>query len=398
MKILIIIGENINSNSSTNIFNRQIINYLSKSNEIFVIMAGCNQTYEKNNITFVEYKNDFLIEKLFNRRKKKYNQSNESNLKKQKNAFFNIIKKVYKFLFNRYVKFFYPIYRYNSIWLRRSKKYKSEDTFDLLISISHPPASHKLAYELIKKNNIRVIKWIQIWYENWFKIPSIPIKTKKIQKEEDKLLKNADKIFYSNLYFMNKQKSIFSKYSLKMYYFDLPMEKTNLNKKTSKIEIGYYGTYNSNVRDIIPLYEALKKINKKSYIVGESNVYLKSTRNINIINEKKSLEYCSIHEFNTEILIVITNKYNDSLPGKIYNYSLSNKPILIILDGNIEIKNFIREYFGKYDKYYFCNNYCDEIVCELNKIRNDIDQGKKFPEILDFNTENVIKKILNQKE
>jgi hypothetical protein len=56
------------------------------------------------------------------------------------------------------------------------------------------------------------------------------------------------------------------------------------------------------------------------------------------------------------------------IPGKIYHYSATTKPILFILDGTEEEKKIIKEHFAQYDRYFFCDNTKEDIELAINKL------------------------------
>lgn len=60
------------------------------------------------------------------------------------------------------------------------------------------------------------------------------------------------------------------------------------------------------------------------------------------------------YEEDADLLIVLLNKKGTQIPGKIYHYAGTNKPILIILDG--DRKEEIKEYLSLFNRFYFCEN------------------------------------------
>ena len=88
------------------------------------------------------------------------------------------------------------------------------EKFDYIISSSDSKTSHFIAREIIKSNNL-IVPWIQIWGDPWsddIGIKNCNFLTKyRIKKNEKKLLKEADKIFYISELTANKIKDKFYK-------------------------------------------------------------------------------------------------------------------------------------------------------------------------------------------
>ena len=61
-----------------------------------------------------------------------------------------------------------PVYPLEKTWLKNAAKFRSDLDYDLVISNSSPAASHKLVGMLLKKNQLRCKRWIQIWEDPWF--------------------------------------------------------------------------------------------------------------------------------------------------------------------------------------------------------------------------------------
>ena len=73
----------------------------------------------------------------------------------------------------------------------------------------------------------------------------------------------------------------------------------------------------------------------------------------------------------TKVLLHLCNLHGGQIPGKIYHYSATTKPILFILDGTPEEKNILKNYFSQFDRFYFCDNCAEAILETINKICSD---------------------------
>jgi hypothetical protein len=60
------------------------------------------------------------------------------------------------------------------------------------------------------------------------------------------------------------------------------------------------------------------------------------------------------------------NKKGTQIPGKIYHYAATNKPVLIILDGEFEQQ--MEQYFNSFERYSCCQNQVASIDEACRKI------------------------------
>ena len=411
MRVLMIIGESINANSSTNIFKRILIDEISKNNDTTVIMDNNSQEvskvvgYVKNGTTFIEFSRLLPVERIFGRflNKKNYskNINKEINTKyKQNKSHIKLAKKLLNRLYKKHIEICYPKYRYYTKWVQRATNYTSSMNFDVIMSVSHPPASHKVAADIILKGNVKYKKWIQVWFEPWFQVPFKKNKTKLIIEEERFLLKLADVVFYVNPIYFNKQKLIFPEYISKIQCIDLPVvinkkaETIQYSLKPQSVSVGYFGNYYSSIRNIEPFYKSIQKMDNVNFlIIGDSDLVLKPTNNL-IIKSRVNHDQIQRYESQVDVLIILSN-LSDQIPGKVYNYSSSNKYVLFILDGNYQTKRDLKKYFGQYNRYVFCENNEDDIK---EKLRDIIDGNYSYVKngpIQKFRASNIVNTLLN---
>lgn len=230
-----------------------------------------------------------------------------------------------------------------------------EHPFDAVISVSDPKSSHLLAWELIKQNKVKYNKYIQIWGDPMF--ADITNKTfgmnYLIKKEEKKLLSYADFVFYVSPLTCNEQAAIFPEYAGKMGTLLPPYLNENIYPNSGKItKIGYFGDYHSHIRNLRPLYNAVKQTNLKFVVCGNSDEKLESTDNIDILG-RQTFETVKKLESEVDVLVHLSNRRGRQIPGKIYQYMGTNKPILFILDGHQEET---RQFFERFDRCVFCEN------------------------------------------
>lgn len=266
------------------------------------------------------------------------------------------------------------------------------DDYDVIISSSDPKSSHLFAERLLDQCNSKK-KWIQIWGDPF--AADITQKNKKIIKkviiEEGRLLNKADKIIYVSELTLRNQRERYGFASTKMVYIPTPILKTPIEKKTiiNKATLLYAGDYSTNVRNIMPLYEAIKSIhaNVSLTICGNSNINLKSSDRITILPRQKLTVVEGLEEDAT-ILVHLSNIEGGQIPGKVFQYSGTNKPILFILDGDVSA---IKEAFKKYDRYDFCLNNPESI---MNKVSEIISKDLTRIPVGDFDKERIAQRIL----
>ena len=226
-----------------------------------------------------------------------------------------------------------------------SKKYVDSeininyDLYDYIVSSSDPKSSHLFVYKNRKKIKNLEEKWIQIWGDPFAsditEMHFIPI-LKKI--EEKKLLRYSYKVFYVSPFTLEKQKKLYYKYANKMEYTLIPFlkeKKYDLSNINTKLLL-YAGDYYKDVRNILPIIEAIKNTDFKLKIFGDSDMNIKSYLNVQRYSRQPS-NIIEKAENEAGIFIFIANKRGDQIPGKIYQMMGTNKPILFIKDGNEEI-------------------------------------------------------------
>ncbi|PLR85413.1 hypothetical protein [Bacillus sp. V33-4] len=271
--------------------------------------------------------------------------------------------------------------------------------YDLVISTSDPKTSHMFADKLIKKG----LNY-DIWLQHWGDPLSIDITKENIyphsyiKLKERQILSNADLIVYVSPITERLQKKGFPKYKDKMKFMPLPYEHEKIyrNVRREIITIGYFGDYNSKVRDIIPLYNfCSENPNVKLIVAGSTDISLKEKDNITVLPRITQKQINEL-EAQCDILACICNRSGTQIPGKIYYYAATNKPILTILDG--EYKDEIRDYLSTYNRFKLCDNNIESIsekVIELSETNNthmpcvDLSPRKIASELLNLVREKI---------
>lgn len=414
MNILYISGSCLTKNTSANMSHNSYLQGLIENGaHVDVIMAKDswgeqdNKLPKFNNVTYYEYGAVSPSDKLRNYFRRffpiekagadKHIDNNISVTKKS-----NIIRSSYKkslSIRNHAKKLFYsifkpdPLYPLNSVWLKKAAYFKSGKYYDLVISNSSPAASHKLVTLLKSSGGIKYKNWIQIWEDPWY-FDLYGGHGNRIKNEEHSLLLNAEKIYYVSPLTLYYQKSYFPDCAQKMDCIPLPYLKFGKGKfrYTDEVSFGYFGDYYSYTRDLLPFYQALKMIKAKGFIYGDSDLALKSTEQI-AISGRVTLDVLEKIQEQTSVLVHLCNLRGGQIPGKIYHYSATEKPILFILDGTDNEKRVLKDYFSKYNRYVFCDNSVDSIRDAMNDIICNYEKSKGYI-VEQFSPKTIVSNLL----
>ena len=153
---------------------------------------------------------------------------------------------------------------------------------------------------------------------------------------------------------------------------------------------GYFGDYFSHTRNLVPFYEALVRSGHAGYIYGDSNEALTATDSIEI-SGRVTLDILDQVQAKTKVLVHLCNLHGGLIPGKIYHYSATSKPILFILDGTPEEKDILRTYFSQFDRFYFCENHVDSILDTIDRICSD---NRAWTRLDAFSPKAVVRQLL----
>lgn len=364
MKILYITSTPLEYNSSANMRNIAIIKGLQKlGNEVTSLSSEVvnNSIYSNDISEIINVKNRYWL-------KLGAIQNNITNNINQKNNLKKVIKnKIYKI----YTKF--SIYDPKKTLVSKVSKNFIKEKFDLIISSSDPKSSHLIAERLIELNPNITKKWIQYWGDPFVgdinKNSIIPSNV--IKREEKRLIGLCDEVVYVSPFTLEQQQKNYPEYKDKMKFVPIPYieEKIFTKVSNSKITLGYFGDYKSSDRNIKPLYDAIIKDNDCYLnICGNSDIKLEVKENVSI-RPRQKMNVVEELEKNSDILVCICNKKGTQIPGKIYHYAATNKPILIILDG--DKKEELRKYFESFNRYKLCENTEEDIIKAIKDIINE---------------------------
>lgn len=406
MNILVIVGDCLRENSSANLCHCAYIKgLLDLGYNIDLLSKDDKDCNIDENIVIPKVKNSYtyygvsLYERLSNKLNKKKQNLNCNNVGEvsTKDIYY---KKGKVTKIKEYIRGLYGVHKSYIVWHNRAKFFKSNKIYDCVISLSTPPVSHLTAKTLLEKGNIKCKRWIQIWEDPWYLDLSISEYNKETFNEEQRLVKYADKIIYVSPLTLKYQQEIYKESSKKMdwiplpyYYKDTEDNVTEIGENNKNI-YGYFGNYDPNVRDLTHFYNSACKLGINVNICGNPSNLYKSTDKIKIY-PRLSLDKLNIIEKKTNVLIFLCNLKGGQIPGKIYQYSATNKTILFILDGTEEEKIILKEYFSKFNRYVFCDNTEESILEALKMIENGKLDGINNEPVEYFSPKNIMKMILN---
>lgn len=302
------------------------------------------------------------------------------------------IRNIVKCVFNQLFKSdpVYPLYR---TWLRNAVHFRQKLEYDLVVSNSSPSAGHRLVVDLTDKNRIKYKRWVQIWEDPWY-YDLYSQKSERILAEEHSLLKRAQEILYVSPLTLKYQKECFADCADKMGVIPLPAYSLpdSVKTKSGEVSFGYFGDYYSHVRNLQPFYDALAESGMRGYIYGDSDLRLASTDMINV-SGRVTLDILREVQDKTSIMVHLSNLKGGQIPGKIYHYSATSKPILFILDGTEAEKMMLKSYFSQFGRYRFCENNKDDIIKALLSFDNKKDVS--YSAVESFAPKSVVKSFIH---
>lgn len=263
-------------------------------------------------------------------------------------------------------------------WIKNaSRSFRDSQEYDLVLTLSGPVSSHLAGVRLIECKNIAGRCFCELWEDPWqYDLFNEKVDPEKLKMEEE-LTNYADCVLYVSPITLKIQKELFKSSASKMDWLPLPYYyKDDRNESFEAHTYGYFGDYYPNSRNIIPFYETAKELGLYVNICGNPSDLLSPIDNI-YIHPRVSLKELKEYENKTNVLVFVCNLRGGQIPGKIYQYAATKKKVLFILDGTEEERKILREYFGQFNRFYFCENNVSSIrktVLELqdnNTVRNE---------------------------
>lgn len=284
------------------------------------------------------------------------------------------LKKTIKYIIYRTYHFFFLFGNTNRIARMISAMDLPVNEYEYIISVSDPKTSHIALIELLKRG-ISAKKIIEYWGDPLY--GDITLKSaytpKTMKRIESDLLRPADSIFYTSPFTVRKEKELYPEFASKMFFTPTPSiihhDNNQLKHKTNAdFKIGYFGDYFTKVRNIAPLYNAMKNEEMKQmylYIIGDSDIKLENRDNTEVLARRDVKQY----EQDVDLLVCILNSRGTQIPGKIYYCASTFKPVLIIIDGDDQ--SSMKEFLLSFNRFYLCDNNEESIKAALIKIKED---------------------------
>ena len=276
----------------------------------------------------------------------------------------------------------YGIHGIYATFVRNAARFHSDAMYDYVISISTPTASHLLAHKLISSSHIQTKHWIQIWEDPWYSDAYGFNSDKRIFREEQRLLSFAEHICYVSPLTLKNQQKLYPESAEKMYWQPLPYYYKNEQPSEQNFEhntYGYFGAYYPATRNLEPFYQAAVQTGIEVSICGDPSHLFSTTEKVHIY-ERLPLSELKPIEDSTSVLVFLCNRKGGQIPGKIYQYSATNKTILFIMDGTKEEQLVLKEYFSKFNRYVFCQNTVADITRAIRQIESgDLGNVQNIP-------------------
>jgi hypothetical protein len=310
-----------------------------------------------------------------------WTQSNSSSLKKK-------LKMLIKSLFTKFSVFdstYYILKKVESVRI-------NHESYDLILSSSDPKTSHILAKKVIQQG-VTYKKWIQYWGDPLAEdITNKTIYSKRtLKKVEANLFDKANHIIYVSPITLQQQIKNFPQFSNKLKFFPIPYANKTLSQKihTNNIAIGYFGDYYDKFRNIMPLYNVINT--EKNYhlrIVGNTNISLQPTEHIELSNRLPKNKVDEL-ESETDVLVCLLNNKGTQIPGKIFHYAATDKPIIVLYEEGTDPR--IINYLASINRFILCKNN----ETEVKQVLNDANVLRcTYKPVEQFDSKNVANQLL----
>lgn len=398
MKILVINGECIQTNTSANLCHLAYIRgLLSAGHEVTLLSAdGRDYTLDPSmvippEVNHYTYYGVSLYEKMSLRKRAEAVAPAATPAQVTASAKPSLKRKVKDFILS-----LYGVHGIYATFVRKAQKFRSDEEYDYILSISTPVTSHLIAHNLIKSGHIRGKHWIQIWEDPWYSDAYGFNGAEKIRAEEARLLSFAQKVCYVSPLTLANQQKLYTESAQKMFWQPLPFYYKADEVGAVDFEknsYGYFGDYAPVARNLAPFYEAARETGIEVNICGNPSNLFASTQRIHI-HPRLPLDKLKPLEDSTNVLIFLCNRKGGQIPGKIYQYSATNKTILFIMDGTNEEQEVLRQFFGKFNRYVFCQNTKEDIARAISMIESGNLGGVENRPLDDFNPTITIENIL----
>ena len=302
-------------------------------------------------------------------------------------------------------------------YVREAENLIKEKGIENIIVSSPPHSTQIIGYKLKKtfKEKINlIIDYRDSWNTRWIFKKSSCIPQKFNLYIERKILNMADHVTYASFPMLKDINQYVADISMKstliMNGFDLKMHKQNTKRfhqeKQGLMTIGYFGSISdhpispTNPKD---LFHAISNSGKDIviHLIGDVNI---SAELQNLKNLKLQIDQSIAHEealsrmSEFDLLLVLHSDPKSStevLTGKLFEYMLAQRPILVVGPKDMEAGRFVKEnHLG-----YHIDIINDDIAAELQKIHKLWEENKllqySIDDVAEFSRQNQYSKFLD---
>ncbi len=382
----------------------KFVKYLPEFNLSPVLFVPKNANYPINdNSLKSEVSNDLEIIKLpifelsiFFPGLKSLNSIRSGNISKNKNQ--SMFQKIIFFIRGN---LFIPDMKI--FWKRNSvnflENYISENNIEAIVTTGPPHSLHLIGLELKRKLNVKWISdfrdpWVNLNYLNRFHL--LPFVKKYHKKLRDKVINNSDAVIVTS----KRLKELYSEINANIFQvtngYDYNKPAIKLDKKFSISHVGSF--YNERNPDF--LWDIIDELSENIHgfkkdlqinIIGNSNKKIKqelSKREFNncivfydYVEHKKAIEFmCS-----SQVLLMLEVDDEESsyaIPGKLFDYLNSNRPIISIGPEPSEVREILSNTgsgkFFSYKDYNSLKIYIEKLYNDFLNNRNNIKRNKNI--------------------
>lgn len=266
------------------------------------------------------------------------------------------------------------------------KKELGNRVYDCILSFIPPIISGRLAIEIRKRLGLESRKLIQFWTDplslgRCDSVDDIPW-TRFVHKwQERRLLKQADKVVFCYPLLCESEQKLHPAYAHKMLWSDVSYVKhDNCVRPANTIPvIGLFGAYQSHVRNIKPLLDAIKGLPEYKFIIrgdGDLPYDVSDIPNLDIEHGRKPASEIERLEAFCDILLSLGGLSGLTHPaGKTFYYADYDKPIVHIGDGKNAL--FFEKYLNGFEsRYIHCYNISDDIIQAVHKAVSELTDFK----------------------
>jgi glycosyltransferase involved in cell wall biosynthesis len=246
-----------------------------------------------------------------------------------------------------------------------AKKLISQNKVKCIYTTSGPFSSHIIGYLLKKRTNI---PWVADFRDEWVDQPGLDFASRFHKKLhfnlEEKIVKNADKIISTSselCKMINKHYNSYEKFTTITNGYDpddfalYPKYNCELSKK-DKFIVSFVGTFHTGIHPKLMIKAINSLINEKKIsknkitirLVGANDpgqVKILDSHKIctfkNYVSHKKAIDY--LFKSNLLLLLLSDKRGKAIIPGKVFEYMASERPILALVPPKGEVAKIIED-------------------------------------------------------